>query len=87
MDQVNRRSALTLGAAALAGLVAYPLTSRTASAEEPRWKRIHHAIEALRDAKVEIEETHHDWGGHKKEAVEAIDHALHHLEILNDWHA
>jgi len=86
MDQVNRRSALTLGAAALAGLVAYPLASRTASAEEPRWKRIHHAIEALHDAKVEIEETRHDWGGHKREAIEAIDRAIDHLKVLNDWH-
>lgn len=85
MDQVNRRSALTLGAAALAGLVAFPLTGQTASAEEHRWKRIHEAIESLRAAKEEIEGTGHQWGGHKKEAMEAIDHAIHHLEILRDW--
>jgi hypothetical protein len=85
MEQVNRRSALTLGAAALAGLIVYPLTSRTASAEEPHWRRIHAAIESLRSAKDEIEETHHDWGGRKREAIEAIDHAIHHLEILRDW--
>jgi hypothetical protein len=86
MDQVNRRAALTLGAAALAGLVAYPLTSGTASAEEPRHKRIHAALEALRAAKEEIEETRNDWGGHKKEAIESIDRAIHHLEVLRDWH-
>jgi hypothetical protein len=86
MDQVNRRSALTLGAAALAGLVAYPLTSQTASAEEHRWKHIHEALESLRGAKEEIEGTGHEWGGHKKEAMEAIDRAIHQLEILRDWH-
>ena len=86
MDQVDRRSALTLGAAALAGLIAYPLTSRTASAEEHKWRHIHEAFEALRGAKEEIEGTGHDWGGHKKEAIEAIDHAMHELDRLRDWH-
>jgi hypothetical protein len=57
-----------------------------AHAEEPRWRRIHAAIEALHAAKEEIASTGHEWGGHKKEAVEAIDHAIHHLEILRDWH-
>jgi hypothetical protein len=86
MDQMNRRSALALGAAALAGVVAIPMTGSTASAEEYRWKRIHVAIEALKSAKEEIESTGHEWGGHKREAMEAIEHAIHHLEILRDWH-
>jgi len=51
MDQVNRRSALTMGAAAIAGLVAIPLTSSPASAEEHRWHKIHEACEALHAAR------------------------------------
>jgi len=86
MDQVNRRSALTMGAAAIAGLVAIPLTSSPASAEEHRWHKIHEACEALHAAREEIEHTGHDWGGQKREALEAIDRALHHLERMRDWH-
>lgn len=86
MDQVNRRSALTLGAAAVAGLVAIPLTSPTASAEEHRWKSLHDAAVALRIARDEIERAPHTWGGQKKEALVDIDRALVHLERLRDWH-
>ena len=85
MDQMNRRSAMTLGAAAVAGLVAFPLTSQTATAEEHRWKRIHHAVEALIEAREEIEKTGHDWGGRKREAIESINRAIHHLEQMRDW--
>ena len=84
-EQFNRRSALTLGATALAGLVAIPLTSSSASAE-PRWRRIHEAIGALESAKEEVTGTGHEWGGHKREAVEAIDNAIHHLRVLEEWH-
>jgi hypothetical protein len=86
MEAMNRRSALILGAAALAGVVAFPMTGGTASAEEHRYKRIHDAYVALESAKEEIEGAGHDFGGHKREAIEAIDHALHHLDILRDWH-
>jgi hypothetical protein len=88
MDQFNRRSALALGAAAVAGLVAYPLTSKTASADEEhhRWPKLHAAVVALKEAREELEHSGHDWGGDKKEAIEAIDRALVHLEKLRDWH-
>ena len=88
MDQMNRRSAIALGAAALAGVAALPLMNRVASGEEEHYRhmKLHRAWEALRDAKVEIEEAHHEWGGQKREAIESIDRAMHHLELLRDWH-
>jgi hypothetical protein len=87
MESMNRRSALTLGAAALAGAVAYPLTSPTASADEHhRYMRIHEAAVALRAAREEIENAGHDFGGRRREAVEAINKALRHLEEMRDYH-
>lgn len=86
MESINRRSALSIGAAAVAGLAAFPLTSQTAHAEEHRWHRIYDAIGALRGAKEEIEGTGHEWGGHKAEAMKSIDNAIHHLEIMEKWH-
>jgi len=40
---------------------------------------IHHAIEALEAAKNELNHAKHDFGGHRVEAIEAIDRALHQL--------
>ena len=69
------------------GIVAIPNDlSRKAGAEEHRWRKIHAACEALREAKEEIEHTGHEWGGQKREAIEAINRALVHLERMRDWH-
>src|ERR1700723_3644080 len=46
----------TLGLAMVGGLVAYPLTSRTALADEQKNVRIHKALEALRDARKDLDE-------------------------------
>ena len=87
MDALNRRSALTLGAAALAGIVAYPLTSGTAQADEHyRYMRIHEALVALRSARDEIEHAGHDFGGRRREALDDIDRTIRHLEEMRDWH-
>lgn len=86
MDTMNRRSALTLGAAALAGAVVLPMTSGTALADEHyRYMRIHEAIGALRSAREEIENAGHDFGGRKREALADIDRTIHHLEEMRDW--
>ena len=86
MDQVNRRSALAMGAAAVAGLATIPFTSTPAHAEEHRNRRLHDAAVALRVARDEIASAPHTWGGQKREALESIDRALVHLERLRDWH-
>lgn len=87
MDAINRRSALTLGAAALAGAVIVPMTSGTASAEEHyRYMKIHEALVALRAAREEIENAGHDFGGRKREALADIDRTMRHLEEMRDWH-
>lgn len=83
---ITRRAGLGLGLAMAVGLAAYPLTNRTAQAEERHHPRIHAAIEALVQAKAEVEEAKHEWGGEKKEAVESIDRAIEHLKRLDGFH-
>ena len=42
---------------------------------------IHEAMESLRHAKEHLEHAAHDFGGHRVEAIRAIDEAQHQLEI------
>lgn len=76
---------LTLGLAVMGGLLA-PLGLRSASADDygPN-PRIHHAIEALREARDELRDAPHDFHGHKREAMDAVQHAIDELEIIKDW--
>lgn len=48
--------------------------------KEERHPHIHRAIRELREARKELQEADHDFGGHRKEAVEAIDLAIRQLE-------
>jgi hypothetical protein len=81
----NRWIAWAFGLALLSGSV-YPLATRSARAEEHEHNpRIHHALEALRDARHELNEAPHDFHGHKQEALDAIDRAIEHLDRIKDW--
>jgi len=73
------------GLALLSGLVAYPLTSRTAKADDQRNPRIHKALDALRDARKELDEAPHDFHGKKKDAMDAVDRAIERLDEIKDW--
>jgi hypothetical protein len=56
------------------------LGERPAQAAPERHPRIHAAIEELREARKELEKADHDFGGHRKEAIKAIDEAIIQLE-------
>jgi hypothetical protein len=47
--------------------------------------RIHHALDALRDARDEIRDAHHDFHGRKHEAIDAIQHAIDVLDAIKDY--
>jgi hypothetical protein len=66
---------LTLIALALLSL---PQSARTAPPPE-RHPRIHAAMEALRVAREELKSAEHDFCGHRAEAVEQVDRAMHQL--------
>jgi hypothetical protein len=75
----------TLATVATAGL-ALSVTSRPAAADEYEHNpRIHRAIDALYEAHAEIDHTHHMFHGHKREALDAIDHAIDRLEYIKDF--
>ena len=88
MSKLNRRNALWTFGSFIAAFVAYPFTSRSVLADregERRHPRIHAAIVALNDARKDLERAAHDFGGHKKKALERIDLAKDELEICRDF--
>jgi hypothetical protein len=70
-----------LGLTLAASLVAY----RSAVAQDDHNPRIHHAIEALRDAERELNDSPSDFHGHKQDAIDAIHHAVDELDRIKDW--
>ena len=74
----SRRSLLKAGGLAMSLGVAGALAA--APPEEERHPRIHAAIRELREAKKDLEKADHDFGGHRVNAIKAIDHAIEQLE-------
>jgi hypothetical protein len=72
---IQRRKAL--GAAAVLGLA---LSATAASAEEHH-PRIRKALDALRYAREDLEHAAHDFGGHRVDAIRAIDDAISQLKL------
>ena len=52
-----------------------------APAAEPRHPEIRRALESLHNAKAHLEAAAHDYGGHRVEAIKAIDEAIHQLDV------
>jgi hypothetical protein len=86
MNKRNTRwIGFVFGGSMLAAVAAYPLANRTAMADDHRNPRIYHAIDALRDAKDELEDAPRDYHGKKRDALDAIDRAIHKLDEIKDW--
>jgi hypothetical protein len=51
-----------------------------AQEKKERHPHIHAAIKELKEARRELKEADHDFGGHRVKAIEAIDHAIEQLE-------
>ncbi len=72
-DNLTRRAALgAVGTAGLAALAATALIPSRAAAAE-KHPKIRAALADLRDAKDELEKADTDFGGHKKDAIAAIE--------------
>ena len=75
-----RKRLLPLAVFAIFALTfAYPAAA-PAALPEPH-PEIHAAINSLRHAKEHLEHAAHDYGGHRVEAIGAIDRAIEQLEI------
>ena len=64
--------------AAFAGLTLLGLGAARASAEEH--PRLHAALYELRQARTELADAKHDFGGHRAKAVDALDEAIAQIE-------
>jgi hypothetical protein len=73
--------------AGVAGLAAYNnffTGSTPAQAAEVHHPKIHAALDALHDAREELENSHEDFRGHKDVALHAVDEAIHQLKDIID---
>jgi hypothetical protein len=74
----------TLGLGAAGVMLSVPALMDCSAAQAKEGKERHPhiraAIRELREAKKELETADHDFGGHRKEAVEAVDVAIRQLE-------
>ena len=79
---MQRREALH-GLAAAAGAVgALTVINGFARADKKEHHpHIHRAIEELREAKKELKEANHDFGGHREKALKECDEAIEQLEL------
>jgi len=58
-----------------------PRTSKPATLKPMNYPKVRAAIASLEAARSEFEQTDKDFGGHRKEAIEALDNALKKLRL------
>ena len=78
-------SSAVLSSVVLGSIFALPLVPRAAADEPMSHPKIHAAIAALKDAREELKEAKHDFGGHKKEAMEAVTKAIKQLQFADEY--
>lgn len=71
---------MTSAAPAPANSKAITVTNQEGKKAVERHPHIRGAIRELREAKHELETAAHDFGGHRKEAIEAVDNAIKQLQ-------
>ncbi len=74
-------AAATPKAAGAPAATAPAKAASVAPAPPEKHPQIRAAIESLRNSKQHLEHAAHDFGGHRVEAIKAIDEAIHQLEI------
>jgi hypothetical protein len=47
---------------------------------------MHAALHELKEARLELKEAKHDFGGHREAALKAVDHAIHQIEVAIEHH-
>ena len=62
-------------------MLAVTLSAATPAAAPERHPNIRRAIGALENAKNDLEHADHDFGGHRAEAIEAVNHAIEQLRV------
>ena len=75
---LSRRS---VSIASVGALLALAVNTPVLAEGRERHPNIRRALNALRAAREDLEHADHDFGGHRVEAMEAIDRAMQQLEI------
>ena len=87
----TRSITLVLAGTVLGSVLSGALVARTALADRDhrddheRNPRVHAALNALHDARAELDGASTDFHGHKREAQAAVDHAIDELDRIKDW--
>jgi hypothetical protein len=69
----------------LGGILSVSTTPRAWADEAEKHPKIHAAIDALKAAKEELKAADHDFGGHKKEAMGAVEKAIKQLKLADEF--
>ncbi|MFO0936172.1 MAG: hypothetical protein U0798_06625 [Gemmataceae bacterium] len=70
---------LLLATAAIVGLLSFNTAARAHDA--PHHPHMHHSLHELKEARIELKEASHDYGGHREKAILAIDAAMKQIVI------
>ena len=92
-NRLHKWLPLTIGGVVLAGVCVFPPVAHWANADVTPHApelldhnpRIHHALDALREARRELAEARHDYHGKKRDAMEAVDRAIERLDEIKDY--
>jgi hypothetical protein len=69
------------GVAATPGQTGHSGQSNASGPSGGNDREIHRALNALREARHELKEAKHDFGGHREDAIHAVDKAIEQLEV------
>ncbi len=78
--RTRRQTLAGAGTLALASLGLVAVAASGAEPEKERHPHVRAAIRELHEAKRDLQKADHDFGGHRVEAINAIDHAIIQLE-------
>ena len=79
MRRISMRRPFAGLLALIAGAVWFT-TGAVEAAAAPKHPAIHHALHELREARTELKEAAHDFGGHREKALEAVEAAIKQLD-------
>ena len=77
---MKRRILFALPALVILGLFTFAMFQPSADAQPGKRWHMHIAVDELREARKELKESAHDFGGHREKAILAIDEAIIQIE-------
>jgi hypothetical protein len=76
---------MRFGRLGIGSLLIVGLAAGWTVADEHPYHHFHHALWELRDARNELKEAKHDFGGHREKALHAVDEAIKQLDHILEY--